>query len=182
MDITVDPVGITPPYEQVRAQIEALIRAGELAKGTRLPTVRQLSLDLGLAVNTVARAYKELEADRLVETRGRNGTFVLASRSTGRRRGHPASRRHPGPNRPPRRPQPPRSHRNPPPSLVTTARPRVLRSHSSSLRSSSRPLRPLPPTPRLTPVFPLPATAGHCGLSPQSTAAPARMSEPERKQ
>ncbi|TDD26280.1 GntR family transcriptional regulator [Kribbella turkmenica] len=81
MDISVDPVGVTPPYEQVRAQIEVLIRAGELAKGTRLPTVRQLSLDLGLAVNTVARAYKELEADRLVETRGRNGTFVLASRS-----------------------------------------------------------------------------------------------------
>jgi DNA-binding transcriptional regulator YhcF (GntR family) len=81
MDITVDPVGITPPYEQVRSQLEALIRAGELARGTRLPTVRQLSLDLGLAVNTVARAYKELEADRLVETRGRNGTFVLASRS-----------------------------------------------------------------------------------------------------
>jgi DNA-binding transcriptional regulator YhcF (GntR family) len=81
MDIRVDPVGITPPYEQVRSQIEALIRAGELARGTRLPTVRQLSLDLGLAVNTVARAYKELEADRLVETRGRNGTFVLASRS-----------------------------------------------------------------------------------------------------
>ncbi|RZT11885.1 GntR family transcriptional regulator [Kribbella sp. VKM Ac-2569] len=81
MDITVDPVGLTPPYEQVRSQIEALIRAGELARGTRLPTVRQLSLDLGLAVNTVARAYKELEADHLVETRGRNGTFVLASRS-----------------------------------------------------------------------------------------------------
>lgn len=81
MDIRVDPVGVTPPYEQVRSQIEALIRAGELARGTRLPTVRQLSLDLGLAVNTVARAYKELEADRLVETRGRNGTFVLASRS-----------------------------------------------------------------------------------------------------
>ncbi|MET9271818.1 GntR family transcriptional regulator [Kribbella sp. NPDC003557] len=81
MDITVDPVGLTPPYEQVRSQIEALIRGGELARGTRLPTVRQLSLDLGLAVNTVARAYKELEADQLVETRGRNGTFVLASRS-----------------------------------------------------------------------------------------------------
>ncbi|GAA3101469.1 DNA-binding transcriptional regulator YhcF (GntR family) [Kribbella aluminosa] len=81
MDITVDPVGLTPPYEQVRSQLEALIRAGELARGTRLPTVRQLSLDLGLAVNTVARAYKELEADQLVETRGRNGTFVLASRS-----------------------------------------------------------------------------------------------------
>lgn len=81
VEISVDPVGLTPPYEQVRSQIEALIRAGELARGTRLPTVRQLSLDLGLAVNTVARAYKELEADHLVETRGRNGTFVLASRS-----------------------------------------------------------------------------------------------------
>lgn len=81
MDITVDPVGLTPPYEQVRSQLEAMIRSGELARGTRLPTVRQLSLDLGLAVNTVARAYKELEADHLVETRGRNGTFVLASRS-----------------------------------------------------------------------------------------------------
>jgi len=81
VNITVDPVGLTPPYEQVRSQIETLIRSGELPRGTRLPTVRQLSLDLGLAVNTVARAYKELEADRLVETRGRNGTFVLASRS-----------------------------------------------------------------------------------------------------
>ena len=76
-----DPVAATPPYEQVRAQLEGLIRAGELARGTRLPTVQQLSLDLGLTVNTVARAYKELETDRLVETRGRNGTFVLASRS-----------------------------------------------------------------------------------------------------
>ncbi|GAA2822610.1 hypothetical protein GCM10010522_45320 [Kribbella solani] len=81
MEISVDPVGLTPPYEQVRSQIENLIRSGELARGTRLPTVRQLSLDLGLAVNTVARAYKELEADHLIETRGRNGTFVLASRS-----------------------------------------------------------------------------------------------------
>src|SRR6266542_2207990 len=81
MDITGGPVAAAPPYEQVREQIESLIRAVELARGTRLPTVRQLSLDLGLAVNTVARAYKELEADRLVETRGRNGTFVFASRS-----------------------------------------------------------------------------------------------------
>jgi DNA-binding transcriptional regulator YhcF (GntR family) len=81
MDITVDPAAAKPPYEQVKDQIDGLIRAGELAQGTRLPTVRQLAGDLGLAVNTVARAYKELEADRLVETRGRNGTFVLASRS-----------------------------------------------------------------------------------------------------
>lgn len=81
MIITVDPGASKPPYEQVKDQIDGLIRAGELAQGTRLPTVRQLAGDLGLAVNTVARAYRELEADHLVETRGRNGTFVLASRS-----------------------------------------------------------------------------------------------------
>ena len=81
MMISVDPGAAKPPYEQVKDQVEQLIRRGELAQGTRLPTVRQLAGDLGLAVNTVARAYKELEADRLVETRGRNGTFVLASRS-----------------------------------------------------------------------------------------------------
>jgi DNA-binding transcriptional regulator YhcF (GntR family) len=79
--ISVDPAGSQPPYEQVKQQIEDQIRRGELAQGTRLPTVRQLAGEVGLAVNTVARAYKELEADRLVETRGRNGTFVLASRS-----------------------------------------------------------------------------------------------------
>ena len=81
MIISVDPAAAKPPYEQVKDQIDGLIRSGELAQGTRLPTVRQLAGDLGLAVNTVARAYKELEAERLVETRGRNGTFVLASRS-----------------------------------------------------------------------------------------------------
>jgi DNA-binding transcriptional regulator YhcF (GntR family) len=81
VDISVDPAGSEPPYEQVKNQIEALIRSGDLAQGTRLPTVRGLAGDLGLAANTVARAYKELEADRLVRTEGRNGTFVLASRS-----------------------------------------------------------------------------------------------------
>jgi DNA-binding transcriptional regulator YhcF (GntR family) len=81
MIITVDPAASRPPYDQVKQQIEQMIRRGELAQGTRLPTVRQLAGDLGLAVNTVARAYKELEAERLIETRGRNGTFVLAARS-----------------------------------------------------------------------------------------------------
>ncbi|WP_232828139.1 GntR family transcriptional regulator [Kribbella monticola] len=81
MKLSVDPAAAKPPYEQVKDQIDGMIRRGKLAQGTRLPTVRQLAGELGLAVNTVARAYKELEADRLIETRGRNGTFVLASRS-----------------------------------------------------------------------------------------------------
>jgi DNA-binding transcriptional regulator YhcF (GntR family) len=76
MIIQVDPDSPVPPYEQVRSRIAALARDGELAAGTRLPTVRRLAGDLGLAVNTVARAYRELEAAGLVETRGRHGTFV----------------------------------------------------------------------------------------------------------
>jgi|SRR4051794_34016582 DNA-binding transcriptional regulator YhcF (GntR family) len=71
-----DPTSALPPYEQVRARIAALARDGALPAGSRLPTVRQLAGDLGLAVNTVARAYRELETAGLVETRGRHGSFV----------------------------------------------------------------------------------------------------------
>jgi DNA-binding transcriptional regulator YhcF (GntR family) len=73
-----DPGSPVPPYEQVRAQLARQVQAGELVPGTRLPTVRRLAGDLGLAVNTVARAYRELEQAGLVETRGRNGTVVTA--------------------------------------------------------------------------------------------------------
>ena len=78
MMIEVDTGSATPPYEQVRAQIAAAAGKGRLPAGTRLPTVRQLATDLGLAVNTVARAYRELEQAGLVQTRGRHGTFVTA--------------------------------------------------------------------------------------------------------
>ena len=80
MLIAVDPGSPVPPYEQVRAQLAELIGDGRLPVGTRLPTVRQLAADLGLAVNTVARAYRELEAAGLLETRGRHGTFVAPGR------------------------------------------------------------------------------------------------------
>ncbi len=74
--VAVDPASPVPPLEQVRAQLADSIRSVELAAGDRLPTVRGLADDLGLAVNTIARTYKELEAEGLVETRGRNGTVV----------------------------------------------------------------------------------------------------------
>jgi DNA-binding transcriptional regulator YhcF (GntR family) len=77
----VDPDSETPPFEQVRAQVAALVASGDLAAGTRLPTVRGLAVDLRLAVNTVARAYKELEADGVVVTQGRRGTFVRSGAS-----------------------------------------------------------------------------------------------------
>jgi len=52
------------------------VLSGELTPGTRLPTVRALATDLGLAANTVARAYRELEGLGMIETRGRAGSFV----------------------------------------------------------------------------------------------------------
>jgi DNA-binding transcriptional regulator YhcF (GntR family) len=74
--ISVDLRSAIPPYEQIRSQISALIVTGTLQSGSRLPTVRSLAADLGIAVGTVARAYKELEAAGLIESRRRNGTVV----------------------------------------------------------------------------------------------------------
>lgn len=71
------------PYEQLRVQIASRAASGDLAPGTRLPTVRALATELHLAVNTVARAYRELEADGVVVTEGRRGTFVAASSAAG---------------------------------------------------------------------------------------------------
>jgi DNA-binding transcriptional regulator YhcF (GntR family) len=79
LQITVDPEASDAPYEQLRAQIAGQAREGKLPAGYRLPTVRGLAGDLGLAANTVAKAYRVLEADGVIETRGRNGTFVAAS-------------------------------------------------------------------------------------------------------
>jgi DNA-binding transcriptional regulator YhcF (GntR family) len=76
--VIIDDASPVPPFEQVRAQFAAQITDHVLVAGTRLPSVRQLADDLGLAVNTVARAYRELEAAGLVETRGRGGTVVTA--------------------------------------------------------------------------------------------------------
>jgi GntR family transcriptional regulator len=76
MILEVDPRSAVPPYEQLRQQITALVLAGGLGHGDRLPSIRQLANDLGIAGGTVARAYRELEADGVVMTRGRHGTIV----------------------------------------------------------------------------------------------------------
>jgi DNA-binding transcriptional regulator YhcF (GntR family) len=73
------------PYAQVRAQIAEQARSGALPVGYRLPTVRGLAESLGLAANTVAKAYRALETDGVIETRGRNGTFVAAAGSAAER-------------------------------------------------------------------------------------------------
>jgi GntR family transcriptional regulator len=70
---TVDP---TPPYEQLRRQIAEFIGGGTLPPGERLPPLRQLAGDLGLAVGTVARTYRELETAGLIVSRRGGGTRV----------------------------------------------------------------------------------------------------------
>lgn len=74
-----DAASSVPPFEQIRSQLVAAIRTGALVPGTRLPTVRGLADQLGVATNTVARAYRELEQAGVVQTRGRAGTFVQTS-------------------------------------------------------------------------------------------------------
>ncbi|RNI23312.1 GntR family transcriptional regulator [Flexivirga caeni] len=77
--ISVDHDSPTPPYEQIRAQVTAAAASGSMPVGTRLPTVRGLAVDLGVAPGTVAKAYTELERAGTIETRGRKGTFIAAS-------------------------------------------------------------------------------------------------------
>jgi DNA-binding transcriptional regulator YhcF (GntR family) len=77
--LVVDLKGRIPVYEQIRAQLAGYISTGALGAGDRLPTVRGLAADLGIAVNTVARAYTELESAGLVSTGRRVGTVVTAS-------------------------------------------------------------------------------------------------------
>jgi DNA-binding transcriptional regulator YhcF (GntR family) len=74
--LVVDTTSPIPPYEQLRGQLTELIRHGVLAAGDRLPPVRQLAADLGLAAGTVARAYRELEQAELVRSRRGAGTRV----------------------------------------------------------------------------------------------------------
>ncbi len=74
--LRVDPEARTALFEQMRVQLIEAVRDGRLEPGARLPTVRELAAELGLAVNTVARTYRELEAAGILETRGRQGTFV----------------------------------------------------------------------------------------------------------
>jgi len=77
MEIRLDPTSKTPPYEQIKGEIIGLIASGQLPVQYRLPPIRQLAGDLGLAANTVARAYRELEVDGFVRSRGRSGTVVI---------------------------------------------------------------------------------------------------------
>src|SRR5512139_631280 len=74
--ITVDLKSGVPLYRQIIDQVKSGIATGALGPGDRLPTVRQLSVDLSVNPNTVSRAYNELELTGLVETHMGSGTFI----------------------------------------------------------------------------------------------------------
>lgn len=78
--ISLDPASAVAPFEQIRSQIADHIRAGSLAGGTRLPSIRQLAGDLRVAPGTVAKAYAALEADDLIESSRTSGTRVRAGK------------------------------------------------------------------------------------------------------
>ena len=74
--ISVNLESPVPPYEQIRSQVSELAASGVLSPGDRLPTIRMLAADLGVAPGTVARAYKELEAEGTVTAMRRKGTVI----------------------------------------------------------------------------------------------------------
>lgn len=77
MIVHLDTGSVVPVFEQLRSQIERLIASGQLRPGTKLPPIRQLATDLGLARGTVNKVYDALAREGLVETAGRHGTIVL---------------------------------------------------------------------------------------------------------
>ncbi len=74
--VMVDPDAETPPYQQIFEQLRVAIERRALEPGDALPTVRQLASDLGVAPNTVARAYADLQAEGLIVSDGRRGSRV----------------------------------------------------------------------------------------------------------
>lgn len=76
LSLTLDPTSALPVWEQLSTQLVDLIRLGSLAAGTRLPAVRVLAGDLGVAPGTVAKVYRSLEQEGFLTTAGRLGTVV----------------------------------------------------------------------------------------------------------
>ncbi len=75
-NFNVDPRSGVPLYTQLIDQVKRSIAVGALAPGERLPTVKQLAVDLTINPNTVARAYRDLERDGVIETSPGRGSFV----------------------------------------------------------------------------------------------------------
>lgn len=78
--VSLDLKSGVPIYRQIIDQVKSAMATGGLGPGDRLPTVRQLAVDLSVNPNTVSRAYNELELTGLVETHMGSGTFIGSKR------------------------------------------------------------------------------------------------------
>jgi GntR family transcriptional regulator len=78
MYITIDETDARAIYQQVVDEIKALIAAGELVNGSSLPPVRQVAADLGVNLNTVAYAYRELQKAGLIKVKHGAGAVVIS--------------------------------------------------------------------------------------------------------
>ncbi|MDE2735789.1 MAG: GntR family transcriptional regulator [Gemmatimonadota bacterium] len=76
MEIVIDTSDSVPVFAQLINQIKKAVLSGELRSGAALPSIRQLANDMGLNHNTVAKAYRLLERDAVIETKGYRGTFI----------------------------------------------------------------------------------------------------------
>jgi GntR family transcriptional regulator len=76
MKISIDIDDPSPPFAQLIAQIKAAVQSGRLKPGDPLPSIRQLANDLTINLKTVAKAYRLLERDAVIQTRGYRGSFV----------------------------------------------------------------------------------------------------------
>lgn len=77
MNIVIDTESPLAVYLQIKNQIKGLILSKELKEGTKMPSIRALSSILDVAINTVARAYYELEEEKIIKLDGRRGTVIL---------------------------------------------------------------------------------------------------------
>ncbi|MHA7281911.1 GntR family transcriptional regulator [Arthrobacter sp. TMS2-4] len=80
--ISIDPSSPLSPVEQIRSQLAAQIRAGQIPADARLPPVRQLAADLRVSAGSVAKAYKDLETAGLIRTARAAGTRVNPGHAT----------------------------------------------------------------------------------------------------
>jgi GntR family transcriptional regulator len=78
MYITIDDADRRPFYRQVADEIKALIARGELAEGSSLPPVRQVAIDLGVNLNTIAVAYRTLQKEGLIKVKHGSGAVVIS--------------------------------------------------------------------------------------------------------
>ncbi len=90
MTFTVDPRSGVPIYLQLIEQVKRAVALGALISGEQLPTVKQLALDLTINPNTVARAYRELEREAVIDTAPGRGSFIRTD-GAGNQTGHAAA-------------------------------------------------------------------------------------------